>query len=91
MGNREQKASSSINGHTMNAAQQADEKELRDNVIKIRQLITELDSFNYRVQTGSPDLGEEVRQGSFVAANKASELSDMLFRILNIIERNHDY
>lgn len=75
----------------MSAAQQADEKELRENVIKIRQLITELDSFNYRVQTGSPDLGEEVRQGSFVAANKAAELSDMLSKILNLIERNHGY
>lgn len=90
MENRKQ-PKSGLNGHPVNPAQQADENELRDNVIKIRSLITELDSFNYRLQTGSPDLGEEVRQGSFVAANKASELAELLSKILNLIEKNHDY
>lgn len=74
-----------------NPAQEADKADLKKNIIEIRKLMASLDSFNYKVQIGNPDLGEEIRQGSFVAANKAGELSELLRQILNLIERNNDY
>lgn len=91
MANREPKVKNGIHGHSLNPAQIADEADLLKNIQEIRKLMCALDSFNYKVQIGNPDLGEEVRQGSFVAANRAVELAEMLSKILDLVERNHDY
>lgn len=80
-----------VNGNEYNPAREADEIDLRNNIQEIRKLMSELDSFNYKIQRGNPDLGEEIRQGSFVAVNKSIELSEMLRQILLLIEKNHDY
>lgn len=91
MGNRESKTTNGIHGYSLNPAQIADEADLLKNIKEIRQLMVALDSFNYKVQIGNPDLGEEVRQGAFVASNRAAELAEMLSKILELVEKDHDY